>query len=70
LKTLIRRYNEVPTDQRARKLFAAVRDSDVHDDLTLLVIDSRRDTRESIRRGRKVGCPAPARSQISVWSGV
>ena len=50
MKKLIRRYNEVPTDQRARKLLNAVRDAEMHDDLTLLVIDSGRDSREWVQR--------------------
>ncbi len=51
LKALIRCYNDVPTDQRARKLFDAVRDSELHDDLTLLVIDPWSDARERNHRG-------------------
>ena len=48
LKSLIRHYQNVPTERRARELFDAVRKSDVHDDLTLVVIDSRNDARERV----------------------
>ncbi len=48
LKTLIQRYRDVATDQRARELFDAVRESEVRDDLTLLVIDPSRDARRQI----------------------
>lgn len=40
LKRLIRRFGEVPGGERARRLLDAVRDSEVHDDLTLLLIDA------------------------------
>jgi sigma-B regulation protein RsbU (phosphoserine phosphatase) len=45
LKKLIHQFRDVPTDRRARKLFDAVRDSEVRDDVTVLVIDPRKDSR-------------------------
>ncbi len=41
LKDLLRKHAHVPTTQRARNILDAVRDADVHDDLTLLIIDSK-----------------------------
>ena len=41
LKGLLRRCAEVPAAQRARRLLDAVRDAEIHDDLTLMFIDSK-----------------------------
>ena len=46
LKALLRRHAELPAGQRARKLLDAVRDAEVRDDLTLLLIDGRETGRE------------------------
>ncbi|MBI5460794.1 MAG: HDOD domain-containing protein [Gammaproteobacteria bacterium] len=40
LKALLRKHADVPTVQRARRLLDAVRDAEIRDDLTLLMIDS------------------------------
>jgi serine phosphatase RsbU (regulator of sigma subunit) len=40
LKGLLRKHAGVPAVQRARRLLEAVRDAEIHDDLTLLMIDS------------------------------
>lgn len=48
MKALIRRHNDIPTEQRARKLFDALGDAELRDDVTLLVIDSKRDSRKRI----------------------
>lgn len=44
LKALIRRHADVPAAQRARRLLDGVRDAEIHDDLTLLFVDSRQRT--------------------------
>jgi len=41
LKGLLRRCADVPAAQRARRLLDAVRDAEIHDDLTLMFIDSK-----------------------------
>lgn len=41
LKGMIRRCADVPAAQRARRLLDVVRDAEIHDDLTLLFIDSK-----------------------------
>jgi serine phosphatase RsbU (regulator of sigma subunit) len=40
LTALLRKHASVPAVQRARRLLDAVRDAEIHDDLTLLMIDS------------------------------
>jgi len=40
LKALLRKHASVPAVQRARRLLDAVRDAEIHDDLTLLMLDS------------------------------
>ncbi|MBI5040094.1 MAG: HDOD domain-containing protein [Gammaproteobacteria bacterium] len=40
LKELLRKHAGVPASLRARRLLEAVRDAEIHDDLTLLMIDS------------------------------
>jgi len=69
LKVLLRQHKDTPTEQRARKLFDVVRGSEVHDDLTLVVIDSLRDTRELIRRGREGNGTAARQSGNPVRGG-
>jgi len=40
LKSVLRKHATLPMAQRAQQVLDAVRDADVHDDLTLLMIDS------------------------------
>ena len=42
LKSALRKHATLPMAQRAQQVLDAVRDADVHDDLTLLMIDSRK----------------------------